>query len=778
SKEAIASLDQAIQIKPDWHEAWQSRGWVLLYRLRRFSKAIISFDKALEIRSDNHYAWYDHGWALAHLGRYEEAIESYDQAIQIKPDWHEVWYSRGLALNSLGQYEEGIVSCEKAIELKPNEHLYWHNKGVVLNHLGRFSEALVFLDKAIEINPNNNLAWGDRGLVLFNLKQYEEALVSYDKAIEINPNNNLVWGKRGVVLFHLEQYEEAIVSCNKTIENNPNNNSAWLNRGSALDKEVLQDLIRTLLALEAIDQAQEFQRRGTDVLHNLLKNTKSPAKKKQLALKFAPFQQLTVDLAVQSGDAVQALELAEAGKNACLSLLLAGRNNEFSSPTWEQIKQLLNPTTAIVYWHISPAALHTFILKHDYPLPIVLGQTKLTEKNQFLPQIQRLRDFETWVKEWNQDYRQYRQKKNKPEDNHWWDNLCKMLKRLAKILDIPAIVNILQTSPICIQNLILIPHRDLHRFPLHALFNRDENGQNFTISYLPSAQFSLKPTVDEEPASQQLLSVEVPTSKNLPPLSFVAFEAEAITQLFEAPERIQEGEATKERVEAALENRPLAKIFLTPPQPSPYQGEGVVSPLYQGGTKGGNSNFYKRSNKHQIFHFAGHGSYNFAEPLNSELALVDEELTLREIYKKNLATYQLVSLSACETAITGNQTITTEYVGLVSGFLSREVSQVVSTLWTVKSAATALVMIEFYRRWQAGKSEVQALAEATDWLKNRTVKKLSEWYQAFLKQLPPEKESIRPFIKHELRKLAKLEPNKKRYEHPYYWAAFIITGKI
>ncbi|NER98274.1 MAG: CHAT domain-containing protein, partial [Symploca sp. SIO1B1] len=551
--------------------------------------------------------------------------------------------------------------------------------------------------------------------------------------------------------------------------------------------EVLQELIRTLLALEAIYQAQEFQRRGTDVLHNLLKNTKSPAKKKQLALKFVAFQQLTVDLAVQSGDAIQGIELAEAGKNACLSWLLASRDNEMFSPTWEEMQQLLNPTTAIVYWHISPAALHTFILKDDNPLPIVLGQTKLTEKTQFLPQIQRLRDFEAWVKDWNQDYSQYRQKKDKSVENNWRDNLPKMLQRLAKILDIPAIIKFIQTSESQpIQHLILIPHRDLHRFPLHALFNREEKGQNFTISYLPSAQFisssvkylhsgdkkaegrrqraegkeerkeedpkiqrnynclseldiSLKPPTDEqdEPSPQQLLSVEVAESDNLPPLSFVAFEAEVITQLFENPQRIQEKDATTKRVEDALEN------------------------------------------KHRIFHFAGHGNYNFAEPLNSELALAkDDKLTLREIYQKDLATYQLVSLSACETAITGNQTITTEYVGLVSGFLSKGVRQVVSTLWTVKSAATALVMIEFYHRWQAGKSEVQALVEATQWLKNLTVAQLKQWYQNFRNQLPREEGKIRPFVKNELYNLATMEPNNKPYEHPYYWAAFIITGKL
>ncbi|WP_293354661.1 MULTISPECIES: hypothetical protein [unclassified Microcoleus] len=37
-----------------------------------------------------------------------------------------------------------------------------------------------------------------------------------------------------------------------------------------------------------------------------------------------------------------------------------------------------------------------------------------------------------------------------------------------------------------ITNLILIPNRDLHRFPIHALFSSE-----FVITYLPSAQFWL-----------------------------------------------------------------------------------------------------------------------------------------------------------------------------------------------------------------------------------------------------------------------------------------------
>jgi CHAT domain-containing protein len=281
--------------------------------------------------------------------------------------------------------------------------------------------------------------------------------------------------------------------------------------------------------------------------------------------------------------------------------------------------------------------------------------------------------------------------------------------------------------------LILVPHRDLHRFPLHALFS-----EKFEITYLPSLQMglSLQKVQRDETAKPSLLSVEAPNSEGLSPLYFASFESAVISQHFSSHKCLQQDAATKEQVEIEL------------------------------------------ANSYNAFHFAGHGLYNFHDPKSSELALANtDRLTLAEIRQQNLSQYELVTLSACETAITGNQTITTEYVGLVSGFLSMGVSHVVSTLWTVESAASALVMIEFYRRWQTGKSKAKALAEAADWLRSLRAGQLQEWYKALLSQMPPE-DGLRPFIKEELRRTGKIEKDKKLYEHPYYWAAFIITGNI
>ena len=79
-EEAIASYDKALEIKPDYYEAWNYRGIILCDYLGRYEEAIISFNKAIEIKPDCYEAWYNRGVALRNLGRFDEAITSYDQA--------------------------------------------------------------------------------------------------------------------------------------------------------------------------------------------------------------------------------------------------------------------------------------------------------------------------------------------------------------------------------------------------------------------------------------------------------------------------------------------------------------------------------------------------------------------------------------------------------------------------------------------------------------------------------------------------------------------------
>ncbi|NCS08352.1 MAG: tetratricopeptide repeat protein, partial [Microcystis aeruginosa G13-07] len=252
-EQAIASYDQALEIKPDYHYAWNNRGSAL-DDLGRYEEAIASWDQALEIKPDLHEAWYNRGIALGNLGRYEEAIASWDQALEIKPDYHYAWNNRGVGLGNLGRYEQAIASWDQALEIKPDDHEAWNNRGVGLGNLGRYEQAIASYDQALEFKPDYHEAWDNRGVGLGNLGRYEEAIASYDRALEIKPDDHQAWHNRGNALDNLGRYEEAIASYDRALEIKPDYHQAWHNRGNALD-----NLGRYEEAIASYDQALEIK---------------------------------------------------------------------------------------------------------------------------------------------------------------------------------------------------------------------------------------------------------------------------------------------------------------------------------------------------------------------------------------------------------------------------------------------------------------------------------------------------------------------------------------
>lgn len=141
---------------------------------------------------------------------------------------------------------------------------------------------------------------------------------------------------------------------------------------------------------------------------------------------------------------------------------------------------------------------------------------------------------------------------------------------------------------------------------------------------------------------------------------------------------------------------------------------------------------------YRYLHFATHGRFDAADPLGSALMLAsdsvdkaEDRLTIGELYSMRLDA-DLVTLSACETGL-GKVASGDDVVGLVRGFLYAGANRIVSTLWEIDDEATASLMTDFYRRLKSGRNAADALREA---------------------QLAA----------------------RQRFPHPYYWAAFQITG--
>ena len=182
------------------------------------------------------------------------------------------------------------------------------------------------------------------------------------------------------------------------------------------------------------------------------------------------------------------------------------------------------------------------------------------------------------------------------------------------------------------------------------------------------------------------------------------------------------------------------------------------------------------------FHFTGHGEYNPHQPEASAIALAGtDQLTVREVRGLDLKSYDLISIAACETALTGRQAIDTEYVGLVSAFLQAGAAQVISTLWKVDESASAWLMINFYQRLLAGQPIALALQQAQDWLRTAKPAQLLDWLKALLLLLDSDRVAVAhlsSLIRNIENKSSKidLDSNQPPYADPYYWAAFTLAG--
>ncbi len=467
-----------------------------------------------------------------------------------------------------------------------------------------------------------------------------------------------------------------------------------------------------------------------------------------------------------------------------------------------EFQQTLDPKTAIVEWYIgkppegghggtAPTGGFAFIITRDNIELVTYTTTQTTE-------------LETWKDEYLNKYR------NKKTNKIWQQTLPNKLQKLSEILRLNEIV---AEIPDNCDRLILIPHRYLHLFPLHALPFTSEGGPAPStaptnleggpapstaptkylldcfpngVKYAPSLQLlqlvqnRLKTRPSILPELQPLFAIQNPTED----LANADMEVETIKLKFNSHDILIKNQATK--------------IAFT-------------------------ENAKNLSNANYI-HFSCHGVFNFDHPLLSLLALAgsletspsptsnpeasasiesstpdivgavppcppesppqkqrnvtmrsgkiviaEKCLTLGEIFSNlELPQCNLVTLSACETGLTDSTAMTDEYIGLPSGFLYAGSMSVVSTLWKVDDFATAIFMIKFYQELQPQKSVAVALNATQNWMRAVTREDFMVWIES-LKLDETSIEKAKEWLSFDT-------SNKPPFRKPKYWAAFCATG--
>ncbi len=746
---ATQDWEKAIEIKPDYHDAWFNRG-ISLADLGRKEEAIASYDKAIEIKPDDHAAWYNRGVSLSALGRKEEAIASYDKAIEIKPDDHETWNNRGVSLSALGRKEEAIASYDKAIEFKPDFHEAWSNRGNSLDDLGRKEEAIASCEKAIEFKPDLHEAWANRGIAAFSSRSgspyalpiilnqrpanlhhkhpelsqrgYEGQVASLTVGLTYCPaethplGHGVLQRELGTTHFDAKQFSKAFKAYQIAL--------TLLTESDFPEERLLtlQQIIRLALTQNNLPAARHYQTQGSPLYETLRTQAQN---KRTFEAKFSTFRLTEIDLLIGENEPTRALQQAEFYKNRALTWLLDNSQETTHSPIYDRIRSHLTLGTAIVYWHQSTDRITTFILTNDNAEPIVLDCDRQQQYKRFI----------VWKDKWDKDYDDYRSKKSVTQSDHpWRQQMRDRLKQLAEILEIDAIERHLKST----ETLILIPHRDLHRYPIHALFDRP-------TTHAPSLQSidRVSHPVPSSDRSSLLLINDPDRSSRLPdhrPMPFAQIESAIIQQLIEP-------NATHINHTNATHNT-------------------IIQQLTQ--------------QNHRYFHFIGHAEHNFQNPENSALDLCDRPLTAKTIANLNLSHLHLATLSSCETSIVSTENHT-EYLGLTSAFLCAGTQTILSTLWQVEEIASAWFMIHFHQLIKTGLSPAIALTHTQTWMQTVTWHEFTHWLEE-LRQLPGLPsfpiDRLESRIQNILQNGDTIDPNQPtEYCDPIHWAAFILTGQ-
>lgn len=148
----------------------------------------------------------------------------------------------------------------------------------------------------------------------------------------------------------------------------------------------------------------------------------------------------------------------------------------------------------------------------------------------------------------------------------------------------------------------------------------------------------------------------------------------------------------------------------------------------------------------------------------------DGILTAKEISQLDLRGLDLVVLSACQTGL--GEIKGDGVFGLQRGFKKAGANSLLMSLWKVDDEATRLLMTQFYKNLTSGMSKYESLKLAQKYVRE---------YEVEVEVKSDVRPSVSAHAKEQAHQNSSNEKNYKKvkkYQDPYYWAAFILLDAI
>ncbi len=188
--DAIDDFTVAIQLNPQYEDAYRNRGTAKLYKIGFISDGLgnLSYQDIYQRRYEIKQ--------MRRFGLAYDGIGDFSMAIKLNPTDYEAYHDRGCAYNALGYFHRALHDTQKAVELNPNPYSY-NNRGVAYYNLQKYQKAIGDYTIAIQMGTDNLQPYYNRGTARNKFKQWSNAIADFNAAIAIDSSYACLYEARG-----------------------------------------------------------------------------------------------------------------------------------------------------------------------------------------------------------------------------------------------------------------------------------------------------------------------------------------------------------------------------------------------------------------------------------------------------------------------------------------------------------------------------------------------------------------------------------------------------
>ena len=121
------------------------------YEQGDYQEAVATYAQAIELNPNFADAYNGRGNAHGDSGDKQGALADYNEALRINPNFAEAYYNRGVTHAELGDKPSALADYNEALRINPNFAQVYHNRGVTRAELGDNQGAIQDYHKAADL---------------------------------------------------------------------------------------------------------------------------------------------------------------------------------------------------------------------------------------------------------------------------------------------------------------------------------------------------------------------------------------------------------------------------------------------------------------------------------------------------------------------------------------------------------------------------------------------------------------------------------------------------